>query len=1110
MQASGKRFVTYCAVICTGFLGPFGPVGNLAAEGSQDSTSLPAPAARTVDFAKDVQPILANSCYECHGPEKQKGGLRLDEKAAALKGGDTGPAVVPGKSAESLLIQAVAGTKADLARMPKKRDPLTAEQIGLLRAWIDQGAQWPEAVATSKRKDWRKHWAFKAPVRPPLPAVKRADWVRNPIDAFILARLERERLKPSPEADRVTLLRRLSLDLIGLPPTIAEVDAFLTDHSDGAYEKQVERLLASPHYGERWGRQWLDAARYADSDGFEKDKSRAVWFYRDWVINALNRDMPYDQFIMEQIGGDELPNASQDQIVATGFLRNSMINEEGGVDPEQFRMDAMFDRMDCIGKSVLGLTIQCAQCHDHKFDPLKQEEYYRLFAFINNDYEQQRIVYTPDELMNVANLSRRTQEIEAELRHTIPGWEERMARWEDSVKNDQAAWAVLPATVEDISTGGQRYLPREDGSFLAQGYAPTKHTAKFWITNQLEHITAFRLELLLDPNLPCGGPGRSFKGTCALTEFKVDAIEANNPTNKVSVKFSRATADFDQAESPLEPNFYDKSDHKRVTGPVEFAIDGKDDTAWGIDAGPGRRNQERKAVFECESDVGFPGGTILLFQLTQNHGGWNSDDHMNNNLGRFRLSATTAARPVNADPLPKRVRDLLAVPRDRRTPGRTAALFSYWRATVPEFKDANDRIDALWKQWPNGSTALTLLARGERRDTRILKRGDWLKPTVTVSAGVPAFLHPMASRSPSVASGGTESPALSGAAAPEGSRLALARWLVDKKSPTTARVLVNRLWQTYFGIGLVSTPEDFGMQSEPPSHPELLDWLACEFMDPTRSAGSTPSRHATADYGPWTRDSAPPWSLKHIHRLIVTSAAYRQSSKVTGELYAKDPYNRLLARGPRLRVEGEIVRDIALSASGLLNPKIGGPSIFAPAPDFLFLPPASYAPFPWKEDTGPDRYRRALYTFRRRSTPYPVLQLFDAPNGDFACVRRMRSNTPLQALASLNETLFVECAQALARKTLAEGGHTDAERINYAFRRTLARPPTADERAELLSLLAKQRARIGEGWVNANEIVTGKDEAATGLPKAVTPTQAAAFTVVARVLLNLDETITKE
>ena len=892
--------------------------------------------------------------------------------------------------------------------------------------------------------------------------------MRNPVDAFVLQRLQKEKLKPSPESDKNTLLRRLSLDLIGLPPSIGEIDAFLADKTKDAYSKQIERLLASPHYGERWGRRWLDAARYADSDGYEKDKRRMVWFYRDYVINAFNRDLPYNQFVIEQLAGDQLPNATQDQIVATGFLRNSMVNEEGGVDPEQFRMEAMFDRMDCIGKSVLGLTIQCAQCHNHKFDPLTQEEYYRMFAFINNDYDAQRVVYKPDELMKVENLRAAMAKIEDELKAKTPDWQERMAKWEESVSTNRPHWFVLTPRIEDISTGGQKYLMQSDGSMLAQGYAPTKHTAIFWSTNSsISNITAFQLELLNDGNLPCNGPGRSFKGTCALTEFRVEVASLVARTNVSKVKFVSATSDYEQPERELEPNFYDKSDKHRVTGPAKYAIDGNQDTGWGIDAGPGRRNEPRKAVFQCEKPMGYAGGTIFEIYLEQNHGGWNSDELMNNNLGRFRISVTTNAEPVVADPVPKGVRDIFAIPRDQRTPRQFATIFSYWRTTVPAWKEATDKIEALWKEWPIGETAYALTTREEKRETHVLTRGDFLKPQKQVTPGVPAFLHP-----------------LQGDEVGE-TRLTFAKWLVDRRSPTTARVIVNRIWQEYFGTGLVTSPEDFGTRAEPPSHPELLDWLARELMDNN-------------------------WSLKHIHRLILNSSTYRQSSHVTPKLFERDPVNRLLARGPRFRVEGEIVRDIALAVSGLLTTNIGGPSIYSPAPAFLFQPPASYAPFEWPEATGADKYRRAIYTFRRRSTPYPVLQAFDTPNGDFSCVRRLRSNTPLQALTTLNEPMFMECAQALALHTLTEGGKTDDERISYAFRRTLGRAPAKDEKQELLGLLKRQQQRIAEGWANAAELATGKDEKPEKLPPYTTPTQLAAYTVVSRALLNLDETITKE
>jgi mono/diheme cytochrome c family protein len=1040
----------------------FSLVASLAAW-SCLAADLPAPAAQTIDFAKDVQPIFAGHCYECHGEKKQKSDYRLDDRANAMKGGEVGKApIVVGKSAESPLILRVAATDPDEV-MPPKGEKLTAAQVGILRAWIDQGAKWPDNLARGKKKE--DHWAFHAPVKPPVPQPKNASWARNEIDRFILTRLEKEGLMPSLEADKVTLLRRLSLDLIGLPPTIEEIDGFLLDNRPDAYEQQVERLLKSPHYGERWSRHWLDAARYADSDGFEKDMSRNMYPYRDYVINAFNKDLPYNQFIIDQLAGDQEPNHTQEQVVATGFLRNSMRNEEGGIDPEQFRMEGMFDRMDAIGKSMLGLTIQCCQCHNHKYDPFTQEDYYRIFAFINNDHEPMQAVYAPDELMKRDSVVRQIREIEGDLQHKHADWAERMAKWEDEVKEDQPKWTIIQPVVEDISTGGQRYLTNADGSFLAQGYKPTKHTVKMEITVPDTNITAFRLELLNDPELPLNGPGRSFKGSCALTEFNVEASDPAAPTNKHMVKFASATADYENAEAVLEPNFDDKSGKRRVTGSIKFAIDGDDLTAWGIDAGPGRRNQERKAVFVASTNIGYATGTKLVFMLKQNHGGWNSDEHMNNNLGRFRLSITSDKEP-KADPLPKRVRDVLAIPRAMRSPAQIASVFRYWRALVPDFKEANEKIDALYKEYPEGTTALTLLARADPRDTKVLLRGDFLKPTKSVKAGTPSFLNPLPEDAPPT-------------------RLTFAKWLVDPKAPTTARVLVNRLWMAYFGQGIVTTPEDFGTQSEAPTHPELLDWLATEFMD---------------------RD----WSIKAMHRLIVNSATYRQSSRVTPELYDRDPYDRLLARGARFRVEGEIVRDITLAASGLLTEKIGGPSIFAPAPPYLFLPPASYAPFTWTEATGPDRYRRAVYTFRRRSTPYPFLQTFDTPNGDSSCVRRLRSNTPLQALMTLNETVSMECAQNLARLAIEKGGKSDEERLTYIFRRAVSRKPTKDELADLMGLMERQQKRIADGWVNPYELATGKNELPAKLPSGTTPTQLAAYTVVSRVALNLDETITKE
>jgi uncharacterized protein DUF1553/uncharacterized protein DUF1549/cytochrome c len=1011
--------------------------------------------ADNVDFQRQIRPILADKCFACHGrdAEHREGGLRLDERAAAVKGGDSGEqAIVESQPDKSELVRRIFASDPD-ERMPpaKSKKELTAGEKELLKRWIAEGAE------------YKAHWAYSPPVKPPVPAVKNTAWPKTQIDRFILARLEKEGLQPSPHADQTTLLRRVTLDLTGLPPTLPDLDR------GESYGGAVTRLLKSPHYGERWGRIWLDGARYADSDGYEKDKPRFVWAYRDWVVSALNDDLPYNQFVIDQLAGDLLPNATQDQIVATGFLRNSMINEEGGIDPEQFRMEAMFDRMDAIGKSMLGLTIQCCQCHDHKYDPLRQEDYYRMFAFLNDTHEANIAVYPPDEMRQRADILRQITEIEDDLKHRSSDWRERMAAWEDSVRAVQPQWTVVVPDL-DVS-GGQKHYNLADGSVLAQGYAPTKHTTDFEATVKTDNITAVQLELLNDPNLPLGGPGRSIYGTCALTEFRVEAGPADGSAKMAEVKVISATADANPAERPLGSIFDDKKGKRRVTGPIEYAIDRKDETAWSIDIGPGRSNVPRKAVFVLEKPVSFPGGTKLKFKLTQNHGGWNSDDNQNNNLGRFRFSVTTAT-DVKADPLPAAVRHSLHIPRELRSASQIATEFSFWRTTVAEWQDANERIEALWKQHPQGTSQLAMQPREEHRQSFVLARGDFLKPTKPVQPGVPAFLHEL--KRPHPDGEGSEP-----------TRLDFARWLVDDRGETAARSIVNRVWQTYFGTGLVATSEDFGLQSEAPSHPELLDWLAVEFVE----------------HG---------WSLKWLHRLIVTSATYQQSSSVTPELLARDPANRLLARGPRFRMEAEAVRDIALAASGLLNEKVGGPPVYPPAPDFLFLPPASYGPKVWREEKGADRYRRSIYTFRFRSVPYPVLTTFDAPNGEFACVRRPKSNTPLQALATLNEPLFLEAARALALTTLQEGGPTDAQRLSYAFRRCVSRLPDADESAALFVLLGKELARLGLPDAKPLDLAVSDPANSPNLPQGVNAMQLAAWTAVARVLLNLDETITKE
>lgn len=988
------------------------------------TVALPASA---VDFVRDVQPIFKERCYGCHGASKQEAAFRLDHKPSALKGGDFGLAIKPGHGADSILVHVLEGRNPKL-RMPRKGDPLSTAEIATIKSWIDAGAEWPDSASVNLEVKI-DHWAFKAPVKPRVPGAPGM----NPIDAFIQDRLAKEGLKPAPKASQEKLVRRLALDLIGLPPT--------PDQLARPLPQLVDEFLNSKHYGERWGRHWLDAAHYADSNGYEKDPMRFIWFYRDWVINAFNRDLPYDQFIIEQIAGDQLPNATQDQIVATGFLRNSMINEEGGVDPEQFRMEAMFDRMDTLGKSVLGLTIGCTQCHNHKYDPITQEEYYRMFAFLNNDNEPWRVVYGADEQMQRGQILQRVRELEERLQHENPDWQAKMQAWADTLKGKHPKWTTL--SFEDDPSGGEKALRQADGSILAQGYAPTKSEVKFEVngvhgkpagfTTPLK-ISAFRLELMNDPNLPAYGPGRSQKGTAALTEFIATLTIDGKAT---PLEFSQASADFGEPENTPLARFaldQDAAKDKRVTGPIAYAIDGKPNTAWGTDAGPGRRNVPRNAVFVLEKPIEVKAAAELSVSLSMKHGGWNSDDLQTMNLGRYRISVTDAAN-AEADPLPPKLRD-------RIEKGQVdAALFTAFRTSVPEWKVVNEEIEALWKTHPEGSTTLVLDARDQPRMTSVLKRGDFLKPGDKVKTGVPAMLNPLPAKA-------------------DGSRLTFAKWLVSRDAPTTARAFVNRVWQAYFGTGLVETPEDFGIQGSKPSHPELLDWLACEFMD----------------HG---------WSIKHLHRLIVTSHTYQQDSLVTPDLFTIDPYNLLLERGPRLRVEGEIVRDIQLAVSGLLNREIGGRGVMPPAPEYLFQKPVSYAPFPWKVEETEQKYRRSVYVFRRRSTPYPFLSTFDVPNGEASCIKRARSNTPLQALMTLNETLSLEAAENLAKRMTEAAKGDDKAAIAHGFLLCTSRQPTAKETKVLMHLLEQQRT-------------------------ASTPETLAPMTTVARALLNLDETITKE
>lgn len=887
--------------------------------------------------------------------------------------------------------------------------------------------------------DKKNHWSFKAPEQPPVPEVKDKKWTRNAIDNFVLARLEKENLRPAPEADRITLIRRLSLDLTGLPPTIQEVDDFLADQHADAYEKVVERLLASSHHGEQWGRHWLDVARYADSNGFEKDLPRSIWPYRDWVINALNHDMPFDEFAIEQMAGDLLPNATLEQKIATGFHRNSMVNEEGGVDPEEFRVAAIINRVETTGKAFLGLTINCAQCHSHKYDPISQKEYYQFFAFLNNDDEPMLEVPSRKQQARRAEILTEAAKIEDDLLAKDPDLKTRQADWEKEIRGEVVDWQVLDPD-SYYGAVGTKFAKLDDHSLLATASNPGVSTYTVTVKTRLKGITAFRLEVLTDPNLPHNGPGRAGHGNFVLTDFSVQAISQDGRTTN-EVALQNATADFSQSSFPVSDAITGKADAKH---------------GWGIDAGPGRINQDRKAVFETKENAGFDEGTTLTFTLKQLFG----SEHT---IGRFRLSATTRPeRPIRADPLPTEVREIMNVPSEKRTASQERKVFSFYRTVDPSCAKANQQISELMDGWPQADTTLVLAARREPRVTHIFRRGDFRNPLEAVSPDVPALLPPLPPGAPR-------------------NRLTLARWLVDGKNPLTARVIMNRFWQAYFGRGLVTTSEDLGTQSDAPSHPELLDSLACEFM-----------RRG--------------WSMKAMHRLIVESATYRQASKVPGELYARDPYNRLLARGPRFRVEAETVRDIALSASGLLSEKVGGPSVYPPIPDGV-LNLGYGSPMKWETSTGEDRYRRGLYTFWKRSVPYPGLSIFDAPNGETSCARRVMSDTPLQALTTLNDTVFQEASQALALRVWKQGGRDDRERAIYAFRLCTGRKPDETELGQVLSLV-REKEDYFENRTAAAVSVASPDP--KDPPSDVNLHKVAAWTVASRVLLNLDETITKE
>jgi mono/diheme cytochrome c family protein len=928
---------------------------------------------KQVDFATDVYPIFKAHCFDCHGPQKQKAGLRLDSRTAALKGGESGKVIIPGNSKKSLLIQRVMGEEEP--RMPMGLTALNSEQIASLKVWIDQGAVWPDKLEP------RKHWAYLPPKSPPLPNVQNREWCKNSIDYFVLAKLEKTGLKPSPEASKEILLRRVTLDLIGLPPTLEELDAFLKDNSQNAYEKVVNRLLNSPHYGERQARTWIDLARYADTDGYEKDLRRTIWKYRDWVINAFNQDMPFDQFTIEQIAGDLLPNPTTEQLIATGFHRNTMLNLEGGVDQLEAHHNVVVDRVDTTATVWLGTTLACARCHDHKYDPLTQKEYYQMYAFFNNAQIYPRgNAQIGEEKWFEAEIQAPSPEQEKELEQLKHEVSELEKSYEEG-----SSWQVLqPESMQ--SSGGATLTLQEDRSILASGENPNNDT--YTLTSRVDKtVTGIRIEVVPDEGLPEKGSGRSSSGNFILT--KVILLVDGKP-----VPLKKAAADFVQNEYSTEN------------------LGGDGAKGWAIVP---RVREPHQLILEPENPVSIDQPAMLQIVLEHSSKQWPK-----HTIGRFRLSVSNTPEPA---------------------------------LRLSKVAEAKARLQSLQSQVPTTLVMRDKPANGVLTAHK-LSRGEFLNKGELVEAGVPAVLNRFPTGKPR-------------------NRLGLAYWLVAPQNPLTARVMVNRIWEQYFGYGIVETSEDFGTRAGKPTHPQLLDWLATEFVRQK-------------------------WSMKAIHRLIVTSATYRQSSRTTPALMAKDPKNMLYARGPRFRMEGEMIRDTALTVSGLLSRKIGGPSVFPYQPEGVWDIP--YNGDRWEMSKGEDRYRRGLYIFWRRSAPYPMFINFDATSREFCTVRRTRTNTPLQALNLLNDPVFMDAARALANRIYASGGTTLQAKLTYGFRLCTARKPRPEEVNRLLILYRNLLQRYKEQPANVKVLVASGEGSA----------EKATWTVLANVLLNLDETLTKE
>ena len=995
--------------------------------------------AAEVVFNRDVRPILSNHCFTCHGPDTatREAELRLDQRESALQKDDSGEsAIVPGNVNASEVYRRIMSNDPD-ERMPPVNGPgqLDAQQIAILKAWIEQGAE------------YQQHWAFVTPKQGEVPDVGRSPLLHNDIDRFVLSRLQSAGKTSAREATRETLIRRVAFDLTGLPPTIEEVDVYLADRSQGTYERMVNRYLASPAYGEHMARHWLDLARYADTNGYQYDTEREQWVWRDWVIAAYNRNMPFDRFTVHQLAGDLLPQATPQQRLATGFNRNHGVTIEGGIIDEEYRTEYVMDRLVTTGEVWLGLTIGCARCHDHKFDPISQKEFYASYAFFNQVPERGMRGFTPSERIR-SPLAESTQELDTELAKLKEelsrpvNIDDKLDEWIKQIAaSPNAGWHII-TPVRMTSSGGSTLTKLDDNSFVAGGANPRQDIYEVTAKTESTGLTAVRLEALTHESLPGGGPGRHTNSNFVLSEFEMTATSLQDPKKTQTVEFDRAIADYSQAN-------YE----------VAKAIDGKSgNSGWAVD-GPTRK-ENATAAFIASAPFGYEGGTDLVFRLRH------EANFATHGVGRPRLSITRdAADTLSLRGVPADVRRVAATSKAGRSDSDSQRLHDYFLQHYNPNKALQQRIAAIEKRKATAFPATMIMQdMPQPRATHILNRGEYNSPTEQVTANVPAVFPPLREDAPA-------------------NRLSFAQWLVDPGHPLTARVAVNRYWQRLFGVGLVKTSEDFGVQGELPSHPELLDWLALEFI---RSG----------------------WDVKHIQRLMITSATYRQTSHTGAAAYQQDPENRLLARGPRMRMDGEEIRDAALAAAGLLVGRLGGRSVYPYQPKGLWLElnnrPGYSKEYP--RGSNDDLYRRSMYTFWKRTVPSPMLKTFDAPEREFCTVRRSRTNTPLQALLLLNGPQFVEAARHLGQRMMKQGGNTIDDRIVYGFRLVTARTPNPDELSLLRDAYAIELKRCVN---NQEETLKVLQVGESSFDPQLNKTQLAAFSSVARLIMNLNEAITK-